>query len=56
MCLRNHIFYTAIIRAKERLKIYWSPEIENKVLYSFKAKDNKRDVVLLRTKYEVAVK
>ena len=54
--ITHNIFYTAITRAKERLKIYWSPETENKVLSSFKAKDIKRDLALLKTKYEVAVK
>lgn len=49
--ITHNIFYTAITRAKERLKIYWSPETENKVLSSFKAKDNKRDVALLKAQY-----
>ena len=49
--ITHNIFYTAITRAKERLKIYWSPETENKVLSSFKAKDNKRDMALLKAQY-----
>lgn len=28
----HNIFYTAITRAKEKLKIYWSPETEKRVL------------------------
>lgn len=50
--ITHNIFYTAITRAKERLKIYWSPETENKVLGSFKAKDNRRDIALLKAMYE----
>lgn len=49
--ITHNIFYTAITRAKERLKIYWSPETENKVLSSFKAKDNKRDMALLKAQF-----
>ena len=49
--ITHNIFYTAITRAKERLKIYWSPETENKVLGSFKTKDNKRDNALLKAKH-----
>lgn len=45
--ITHNIFYTAITRAKEDLKIYWSPEIENKILKSFKRKDNKKDICLL---------
>ena len=44
----NNIFYTAITRAKSNLKIYWSPEVENKILSSIKKqKDNNKDVELL---------
>ena len=28
--ITHNIFYTAITRAKENLKIYWSPETEKK--------------------------
>lgn len=45
--ITHNIFYTAITRAKENLKIYWSPEIENKILKSLKIKDNKKDIGLL---------
>lgn len=49
--ITHNIFYTAITRAKEHLKIYWSPETENKVLGNFKSRDNKRDNALLKAKY-----
>ena len=45
----HNIFYTAITRARERLRIYWTPEVEKKVLNQIKPKQNGRDVALLRT-------
>lgn len=45
----NHsIFYTAITRAKENLRIYWTPETEKFVLENFKLKDFSRDAELLK--------
>ncbi|MCB4748610.1 MAG: AAA family ATPase [Sulfurovum sp.] len=46
--ITHNIFYTAITRAKEKLKIYWSPEIQNKVLENMQIRDNKRDTNLLK--------
>ena len=46
--ITHNIFYTAITRAKEELKIYWSPETENKILRDLKQRNNKKDVGLLR--------
>jgi energy-coupling factor transporter ATP-binding protein EcfA2 len=46
--ISHNIFYTAITRAKEDLKIYWSPETENKILHGLKQRNNKKDVGLLR--------
>ncbi|MDI6414854.1 AAA family ATPase [Solobacterium moorei] len=48
--ITHNIFYTAITRAKSYLKIYWSPEVENKILSTIKPIDNNKDVSLL---YEV---
>lgn len=45
--ITHNIFYTAITRAKSHLQIYWSPEVENKVLSMLKPKDNNKDVELL---------
>jgi Cdc6-like AAA superfamily ATPase len=47
--ITHNIFYTAITRARKRLKIYWSPEVEQKVLESIKPKDIKKDVSLLKS-------
>jgi hypothetical protein len=48
--ITHNIFYTAITRAKEKLKIYWTPEAEKKVLASFKKLDSTEDVGLLSSK------
>lgn len=45
--ITHNIFYTAITRAKEKLKIYWTPETEKKVLDSLEKKNSKKDVALL---------
>ena len=47
--ITHNIFYTAITRAKEELKIYWSPETENKILNNMKRRNNQKDVGLIRT-------
>ncbi|WP_294927314.1 ATP-binding domain-containing protein [Sulfurimonas sp.] len=52
--ITHNIFYTAITRAKEDLKIYWSPETENKILQELKRKDNNKDVGLLKSIIERA--
>lgn len=49
----HNIFYTAITRAREKLKVYWSPETEEKVLASFEKKDSRKDVSLLTAKYNL---
>lgn len=48
--ITHNIFYTAITRAKEKLKIYWTPETENKVLSNLERKNSRRDVALLSSK------
>lgn len=46
--ITHNIFYTAITRAREKLKIYWTPEVEHAVLERIKPKDVKKDVGILR--------
>jgi Cdc6-like AAA superfamily ATPase len=46
--ITHNIFYTAITRAREKLRIYWTPEVEKRVLNSIKPKNNTKDVALLR--------
>lgn len=45
--ITHNIFYTAITRAKNKLKIYWSPETEAFVFNHFKRKEFNKDVNLL---------
>ena len=45
--ITHNIFYTAITRAKKKLKIYWSPETEKSVIARFKKKDIYKDAYLL---------
>lgn len=48
--ITHNIFYTAITRAKEKLKIYWTPETEKKVLDGLEKRSSKKDVALLSLK------
>ncbi len=45
--ITHNIFYTAITRAKEELKIYWTPETEKKILEGLSLRDYKKDAALL---------
>ena len=45
--ISHNIFYTAITRAREHLRIYWSPETQQAVLRSFHTNDAHKDVALL---------
>lgn len=44
----HDVFYTNITRTRKDLKIYWTPETEEKVLSRIKPKDISRDVEILR--------
>lgn len=50
--ITHSIFYTAITRTREKLKIFWSPETENKIIASFKAKNSNKDCSILSQKYK----
>ena len=49
----HNIFYTAITRAKEKLKIYRTPETEKKILNNLSQRFNKRDIHLLENKFNI---
>ncbi len=49
----HNIFYTAITRAREKLKIYWTPETEKKILSSLEKRNNGKDVALLSSKFNL---
>lgn len=46
--ITHSIFYTAITRAREKLKIYWTPEVGQRILSTIKPKDINRDIAFLR--------
>lgn len=46
--ITHNIFYTAITRAREQLCIFWTPEVERRVLSRISPRDSRRDVALLR--------
>ena len=45
--ITHSVFYTAITRARESLRIYWSPESQKKVLSSFELTSTRTDSQLL---------
>lgn len=45
--ITHNVFYTAITRAKNKLKIYWSPETEQFVLGRLEVKNSAKDAHLL---------
>lgn len=49
--ITHNILYTAITRAKEKLKIYWTPETEKKIIGNLKKKINNKDWGILKSKY-----
>lgn len=51
--ITHNIFYTAITRAKNELKIYWTPETEKAILDSLKLRNDKKDAALLEFKYSL---
>ena len=48
--ITKNIFYTAITRSKNHLKIYWSPECQNKVIKNMKDYSLKDDVIIIKNK------
>lgn len=47
--ITHSIFYTAITRARKKLKIYWTQVVEKKVLDRIKPKNNNHDINLLKS-------
>ena len=45
--ITHSIFYTAITRARQKLKIYWTPEVENRVISTIQPKNTRKDKVFL---------
>ena len=52
--ITKEIFYTAITRAKRKLKVYWSSESQDKIFEGFDKKESKRDLAILNQKIKKA--
>ncbi|MCG2609741.1 hypothetical protein LZZ98_14645 [Acinetobacter sp. SM34] len=48
--ITHSIFYTAITRAREHLKIYWTPETQHNVLRKLSRISNSKDIYLLASR------
>jgi len=48
--ITHNIFYTAITRTKRDLKVYWSAEVQRRIIDSFKEKPVNKDLSLLRAR------
>lgn len=48
----HSIFYTAITRTRDKLKVYWTQPVERKVLERIKPKNNNEDISLLKLEME----
>ena len=46
--ITHSIFYTAITRAREKLRIYWSPEVGHRVLSRIAPLNSGKDIALLK--------
>lgn len=48
----HSIFYTAITRAREKLKIYWFPECQEKIISTIKHVEDNKDAYLIKNKLD----
>ena len=48
--ITHNIFYTAVTRTRERLRIFWTPETQQGVLKSLRRSTNPKDVALLASR------
>lgn len=53
--ITHNIFYTAITRTQNKLKIYWTPEVEHKVLERIEPRNIDSDIALLNAYLEEPV-
>lgn len=53
--ITHNIFYTAITRARKKLKIYWTPETQHKVLTEMEPVSCKRDAYIISNKHGISV-
>jgi hypothetical protein len=48
--ITHSIFYTAVTRARERLRVFWTPETQQCVLKNLRPNTNRKDVALLASR------
>ena len=48
--ISHNIFYTAVTRARKSLKIFWTPETQQKVLQQLKRDANSKDVNIISSR------
>ena len=53
--ITHNIFYTAITRARKKLKIYWPPETQHKVLTEMEPLSCKRDAFIVSNKHNIPI-
>lgn len=53
--ITHNIFYTAITRARQKLRIYWTPETQHKVLTEMEPLSCKRDAHIISNKYNIPI-
>ena len=53
--ITHNIFYTAITRARKKLKIYWTPETQHKILMEMEPVSCKRDAYIISNKHGIPV-
>ena len=54
--ITHNVFYTAITRAKKHLKIYWSPESQEKILSNFEIMDAKKDASIFAAQSQIKMR
>lgn len=53
--ISHNIFYTALTRAKKKLKIYWTPETQRKVISTIEPISNKQDAYIIEYKHDMKI-
>ena len=48
--ITHNIFYTAVTRSRDRLRIFWTPETQQKVVQSLRSRTNPKDVAILASR------
>jgi hypothetical protein len=51
--ISHAIFYTAITRARQHLEIFWTPEVQQRMLSRMAVRENTKDEALLRARRKV---